>query len=179
MTVTEARRQIWLLRIIGFAFTAIGGVICITSIVKHVEAVSAQDYLLMQLFGKLIDAIVDLAYGVLWPFWEIAPDISLPPPFSINHLVTSGNISFVFLYIIHLAGIACLNRASAIGKRVEAREEIRKEALRHSMGGAYSAPDGIEVFIHLPGGEGWLSKVHAYYIAPFVIAFVVYQVGMN
>lgn len=180
MTVTEARGQIWLLRIIGLVFSAVGGVFCITSLIKHVAAVIAQDDILSALFGKLINAIVGLAYGVLGPVWEIAPDISVPPPFSMDHLVTSDNVSFIFFYALLLAGLACRNRASAIAKRVaEAREEIRKETLRRSMGGAYSAPNGIEVFVHVPGGEGWVSKAHALYVAPLIIAFVVYQFGIN
>lgn len=191
MTITEARKQMWLLRAIGLMVIAVGGVVSVTSLVKFLYAFSLEQNALsleqnpaMIIIGRLIKIIylvVLYAYHyILWPFWNIAPDISLPPPLSMDHLFTSGNMGFAIAYGMIFVGHAFRHRASFIAKRIaEVRDDIKKEALRCSMGGAFAAPAGVDVFIKLSPDEGWFSKLHALWIAPLGVGILLYLFDMN
>lgn len=176
MTMREARNKIWSYRVIGAVLGVIGLVFTITSFLKYCySSISIGSGVLEEMLMRPALIFVSYAYEyLLFPFWNIAPNITLNP------LKTVDNIMFVLLYCLIFVGHIFLSRANVVAQHVrDVKAELAKDKMRRSMGVARPERSEGDIIVPMSKDEGWFSKVHALYIAPIIVAIILAYFKLN
>ncbi|MGK6325780.1 YniB family protein [Erwinia sp. DT-104] len=178
MDYNQARKTVRQKKMIGAVIILVFGLLTIFGFIKfiYIQAIQGSNGGI-DLLHPVKYLIAELYYLPYFPrfIWPISP----APDFE-NSLFSKGNLYFYFVYAMTFVGMAVYASGSELNKEIkEILSEIRKEDIKRTARGESPRPD-IREDRSLPvKNESFFSQVNELYIAPIVVAIILWFLGIG
>lgn len=178
MNFEQACRTVRQKKIIGAIIILVFGLLTAVGFIKFIYIQASQGTVGgIDLLHPVKYLIAELYFLPYFPrfIWSFSPTLDLE-----NSLVSKDNLSFYFVYAMTFVGIAIYASGSRLNKEIkEILSEIRKEDIKRTARGEPPRPD-IREDTSLPvKNESFFSQVNQLYIAPIVVAIILWFLGIG
>ncbi len=178
MDFKQACKTVRQKKITGAIITLVFGLLTVVGFIKFIYIQASQGATggidLLQPVRYLIAKLYYLPYFPSF-IWSLGPTLNLEEP-----LISKGNLGFYFVYAMTFVGMSVYASGSQLSKEIkEILSEIRKEDIKRTARGESPRPD-IREDKNLPvKNESFLSQVNQLYIAPIVVAIILWFLGIG